>query len=403
MKRPTGRRPNLRLVTESEQLEMNPLILQQPKRLFFGPGCVAGAAEELNAASRKRVFVITSEGVPAEMAQVQMESWKGEGLEAGMFVGMDREPDLTDFHQALQAVQAYEPDAIVGFGGGSALDVAKLVAALWNGSQKVEEVFGIGLVKGRETYLACIPTTAGTGADVSPNSIILDEGDKLKKGVVSPHLVPDASFVDPELTLSLPPSITAATGYDALVHCMEAYANLHAHPVVDAIALEGIRQIGGSLERAVENGSDLEARTHVMHGAMNGGLCLGPVNTAAVHALAYPLGGAYHVAHGVSNSLLTPAVFRFNLPAAPERYAGIARALGVGIGEPDEVAAERGLARLEELSRNCGIPQRMRDFGVPEEAIPILAGESMKVTRLLRNNPRRLSAADAEIIYREAW
>lgn len=382
---------------------MSTLILQQPKRLFFGPGCLSGVADELKRYSLGRVFVVTNQGAPASMAEAQIPVWKSQGIDAEIFDGINKEPDLALFNQTLDAARTFHPDAVIGIGGGSALDVAKLVAALWNGSQSVQKVFGIGLLNGRSTYLACIPTTAGTGADVSPNSIILDEDERLKKGVVSPYLVPDASFVDPNLTLGLPPSITAATGYDALVHCMEAYANKFSHPVVDAIALEGIRRIGRSLERAVEDGSDLEARTNVMHGALNGGLCLGPVNTAAVHALAYPLGGRYHVAHGVSNSLLTPAVFRFNLPSAYHRYAGIARALGVGFGAPDDIAAELGLKRLEELSLNCGIPQRMRDVGVPEEAIVEMAKESMKVTRLLQNNPRELTAADAESIYRAAW
>jgi alcohol dehydrogenase class IV len=296
-----------------------------------------------------------------------------------------------------------EPNGVVGFGGGSPIDVAKLLAALWNKEQTPSDVFGIGLLKGRSTYLACIPTTAGTGADVSPNSILLDESDLLKKGVVSPYLVADASFVDPELTLGLPPSITAATGYDALVHCMEAYANVHAHPIVDVIALEGIRRIGLNLEKAVSDGSDLNARTEVMLGALYGGLCLGPVNTAAVHALAYPLGGAFHVAHGVSNSLLTPHVFRFNLPAAVDRYADIARMLGVERGLSDEATGQRGVERLTELSINCGIPQHLRDFDVPEEALSVMARDSMKVTRLLQNNPRPVTEEDALEIYRSAW
>lgn len=360
-------------------------------------------ADELKANRLKRVFVVTNAGAPAEMAEAQVALWKSQGIEATIFDAVIWEPDLDLFDKALEAARFYGPDAVAGIGGGSALDVAKLVAALWNGSQSVQDVFGIGLLEGRTTYLACVPTTAGTGADVSPNSIILDKAEKLKKGVVSPYLVPDASFVDPELTLGLPSLITAATGYDALVHCMEAYANKFAHPVVDAVALEGIRQIGSNLERAVEDGTHLGARTRVMHGALNGGLCLGPVNTGAVHALAYPLGGAFQLAHGISNSLLTPEVFRFNIPAAPDRYAGIARALGVGLDASDEEAAELGLKRLVELSVNCGIPQRLRDVGVPEKSIPELARESMKVTRLLKNNPRELTASDAESIYRKAW
>ena len=191
------------------------------------------------------------------------------------------------------------------------------------------EVFGIGQLRARAVRLFCIPTTAGTGADVSPNAILIDEGESLKKGVVSPHLVPDVAIIDPALTLDLPPAVTAATGIDALVHCIEGYANRFAHPATDLYALQGIRLIGRSIETAVARGTDRAARADVMLGALYGGLCLGPVNTAAVHALSYPLGGEYRIPHGVANSLLLPYVLRFNLPAMVERYAEIALALGV--------------------------------------------------------------------------
>jgi alcohol dehydrogenase class IV len=292
---------------------------------------------------------------------------------------------------------------VVGVGGGSPLDVSKLVAALHAPGQAVREVFGIGLLRRRALPLVCVATTAGTGADVSPNAILLDEAERLKKGVVSPHLVPDLAICDPELTHSMPPPVTAATGIDALVHCMEAYANRKAHPIVDGYALEGIRRIGRSIERAVRSGGDREARADVMLGALYGGLCLGPVNTAAVHALSYPIGGEYRVPHGVANSLLMPHVFRFNLPAMPERYAGIARALGCAEAGGEGPTAEAGLERLTALSRACGIPQRLRDVGVPEADLPRLAREAMKVTRLLDNNPRAMTADEAERIYREAY
>jgi alcohol dehydrogenase class IV len=381
---------------------MIPVVLQQPKRLFFGAGSVSKTLEEWKAAELNRILVVTSAGLEALVDRV-VAPWRQSGIVVEVFSKIDREPDIRLFAEVLKVARSFEPDGVVGFGGGSPIDVAKLLAALWNKEQTPSDVFGIGLLKGRSTYLACIPTTAGTGADVSPNSILLDESDLLKKGVVSPYLVADASFVDPELTLGLPPSITAATGYDALVHCMEAYANVHAHPIVDVIALEGIRRIGLNLEKAVSDGSDLNARTEVMLGALYGGLCLGPVNTAAVHALAYPLGGAFHVAHGVSNSLLTPHVFRFNLPAAVDRYADIARMLGVERGLSDEATGQRGVERLTELSINCGIPQHLRDFDVPEEALSVMARDSMKVTRLLQNNPRPVTEEDALEIYRSAW
>lgn len=381
---------------------MNPIVLQQPKRLLFGHGCIARSAEEFALAGRRRLFVITSPQVAAALPAV-LTAWREAGQAIEVCALVDREPEIALFEKVLAAARAFGPDGIVGFGGGSPLDVAKLVAALLDGRQQVREVFGIGLLKGRAAWLLCIPTTAGTGADVSPNAILLDEGERLKKGVVSPHLVPDLAICDPELTVTMPPAVTAATGIDALVHCMEAYANKFAHPTVDLYALEGVRRIGRSIETAVHRGADRAARADVMLGALYGGLCLGPVNTAAVHALSYPLGGEYRVPHGVANSLLMPHVFRFNLPAMPARYADIATALGVAPAATVLGTAEAGLARLAELSRACGIPQRLREVGVPEGDLPRLAQEAMKVTRLLKNNPREVTAADALAIYQAAY
>jgi alcohol dehydrogenase class IV len=251
--------------------------------------------------------------------------------------------------------------------------------------------------------LVCLPTTAGTGAEVSPNAILLDEADELKKGVVSPHLVPDAAFIDPLLTHSVPPAVTAATGLDALTHCIEAFANKFAHPAVDVYALQGIRLIAANLERAVRNGKDVEARAALALGSLYGGLCLGPVNTAAVHALAYPLGGRFHIAHGVSNAVLLPHVLRFNLPAAPERYAEVAVALGIARNGSHESTAESGLGWLAQLSRACGVPQTLTALNVPRTAIPALASSAMQVQRLLKNNPRPVTEADAVQIYEATY
>ncbi len=225
---------------------------------------------------------------------------------------------------------------------------------------------GINLLPGRELFLVCLPTTAGTGSEVSPNAILLDETDQLKKGVVSPHLVPDAAFIDPLLTLTVPAAVTASTGLDALTHCIEAYANKFAHPITDLYALQGIRLISANLLRAVRNGADAEARAGLALGSLYGGLCLGPVNTAAVHALAYPLGSRFKIAHGVSNAVLLPNVLRFNFSAAPERYAEVAVALGVERSRSALSTAEHGVERLAELSRACGVPQRLSDFNIPQ-------------------------------------
>jgi alcohol dehydrogenase class IV len=350
----------------------------------------------------RRAFVITSPPI-VDLAAPLADALRQGGASVTIYGQIATEPAVATFRAAVDAARNVEPDAVIGLGGGSPMDVAKLVAALYDGQQDVREVFGIGKLDARGLHLACLPTTAGTGSEVSPNAILLDEVEELKKGIVSPHLMPDAAYIDPALTATMPPAVTASTGIDALTHCVEAYANRFAHPIVDVYALQGTRLIAANVARAVHRGDDLEARTNMAMGSLYGGLCLSPVNTAAVHALAYPLGGEFHVAHGVSNAVLLPHVLRFNLPAAPSRYAELAVALGVEPGGSDLDTAEQGLDRLFELCRECGIPAGMSELGVPEEAIPRMAQAAMKVTRLLKNNLRELTAKDAEAIYRAAF
>jgi len=316
---------------------------------------------------------------------------------------VDSEPTCALFGNMLADARREDIEAVLGIGGGSAMDVAKLLAAFTRGTQSVSEAFGINLLASRALPLVCLPTTSGTGAEVSPNAILLDEAAALKKGVVSPHLVPDAAFIDPLLTLTVPPGVTAATGLDALTHCIEAFANRFAHPAVDVYALEGIRLIAAHLERAVRNGRDLEARAAMALGSYYGGLCLGPVNTGAVHALSYPLGGRFHIAHGVANSVLLPHVIRFNTPAAPERYAQLALALGVPPAGSVAATAERGVESLAQLSQRCGVPQTLSALHIPRDAIPSMAQAAMQVTRLLKNNLRPVTEADAVAIYEAAF
>jgi alcohol dehydrogenase class IV len=249
----------------------------------------------------------------------------------------------------------------------------------------------------------CVPTTSGTGSEVSPIAIVQDSADGLKKGVISPHLVPDAAFIDPLLTVGMPPAVTASTGIDALTHCIEAYANRQAHPLVDTWALEGIRRIARSLPLAYGDGQNIAARTDVALGSMYGGMCLGPVNTAAVHALAYPLGSDFNVAHGTSNAVLLELVLEVNLPAATDRYADIARALGAGSEGTTGDVAQRGLQLLRDLNQRCGIPAHIAELGVPESAIDRMADSALTVQRLLQQNPRVVTLQDARDIYRRAF
>lgn len=381
---------------------MNTVTLLQPPRVVFGNGCAPQCADFLQERGVKNVLLVSSTAVFPSIGAV-VEALKEKLIQIIHSPPVDREPTRTMFENSLSAARAEKIDAVIGIGGGSVMDVAKLVAALFNGPQTVSEVFGIDLLQNRELTLVCLPTTSGTGAEVSPNAILLDEEDELKKGVVSPHLVPDAAFVDPLLTLSVPPAVTAATGLDALTHCIEAYANKFAHPIVDTYALQGIKLISANLVRAVRNGSDVNARAALSLGSLYGGLCLGPVNTAAVHALAYPLGSRFHIAHGVSNALLLPHVLRFNFSAAPERYADVAAALGVARNGSPLTTAEHGVELLSRLSRDCGVPQKLSELNIPREAIPAMARAAMQVQRLLKNNLRPLTEADAARVYEAAY
>jgi alcohol dehydrogenase class IV len=377
------------------------ITLHQLRTLAFGAGCSSQCAAALSARGARSVFLVTAPPLVSLGAPLVAELQRS-GCRVTVWAEARQEPTIRDFDAALAVARDTRADAIVGLGGGSAMDIAKLVAAFLDSAQSIHDAFGVGKLQGRSTHLVCLPTTSGTGSEVSPIAILLDEVDELKKGVVSPHLVPDAAYVDPALALTMPPAVTAATGIDAFTHCLEAYANRFAHPIVDNYAIEGLRLIAGNLPRAIENGQDIEARTCVSLGSLYGGLCLGPVNTAAIHALSYPLGGEFHVAHGVANAVLLPHVLEFNLPAAPSRYAEVARALGAEPGGTDEQVAFRGLELVRELLHRCGLPSRLSQFGIDASAIDRMSSAAMTVQRLLERNLRVVTERDAQAIYRAA-
>lgn len=371
------------------------------KRVRIGADCLASAAEDCRAVGAGNAFIVTSGPLLAHADRLA-GMLRTAGVDAAVWCGPDGEPTLAHVAQAINSARQCKADFVFGLGGGSAMDIAKLVAALADGRQEIQQVFGTGMLKGRSIPLACIPTTAGTGSEATPIAIVEDEGAQLKFGVVSPHLVPDCCYLDPELTVSMPRAVTAATGIDALTHCIEAYTNRFSHPLVDVWALEGIRLIGANLETASKNPGDLRAREAMLIGSHLGGMCLGPVNTAAVHALAYPLGGEFHVPHGVANSLLLPHVMRFNVEAAPHRYAAVAHALGIAPSEVPLRDAELGVSFIENLSETIGIDRRLSDIGIGQNALPKMAAAAMTVQRLLKNNPREVNEADALRIYEAA-
>lgn len=377
---------------------MNPITLLQPQKIVFGSGSLKTFVADYLKLGYSRLFVLTTKSV-YPMIIPALDKLATAGVNVEVCQDINGEPTLSDFEKILEKARKFGADSIAGIGGGSVLDVAKLVAAFCNSDQKAADCFGTGFIKAKGLWLACLPTTAGTGSEVSPNAILLDERDRLKKGIVSPYLLADAAYVDPELTFSVPAKVTADTGMDALIHCMEAYTNKFAHPAADIYALQGMKLIAANLLKAVNDGSDREAREALALGSLYGGLVLGPVNTAAVHALSYPLGGEFHIPHGLSNAILLPAVMKFNYPANSRRYAEVALALGAHEGKDDEETARNGVELIYKLAEAVGIPKKLSDLGIPQTAVDHMAKAAMEVQRLLKNNPREVTEQDAKDIY----
>lgn len=381
---------------------MQTLSLYYPRKLVFGNGCSDNFLVDYKVAGLQKLLLVTAPPL-LELVHPIVDEIKSNGAEVFIYDKVTAEPAIEDLNDALEFADQNNIDSVVGIGGGSVLDLAKLIAAMLRNKQTIHEVFGIGNLNQRKIYLACLPTTSGTGSEVSPNAILLDRRDNLKKGVVSPYLVPDAAYVNPLLTKSVPPPITAATGVDALTHCIEEFTNIHSHPIVDIYAIEGVRLIAKYLVRAYKNGDDEEAREKVALGSLYGGLGLGPVNTAAVHALSYPLGGEFHIAHGLSNAVLLPYVMKFNIESAVDKYAEVAIALGAEKGKDSFETAQNGVEKIFQLCEELKIPVKLSALKIPEDAIDRMAEGAIKVERLLKNNPRKVTIEDAKQIYREAY
>ena len=381
---------------------MKAITLLQPQKIVFGTGCIGTFTEDYKKLGLQRLMVLTAPPI-LPLIEEPLASLKAAGASIEIFQNILAEPTVNDFKKILEVARQFKADSVVGIGGGSVLDVTKLVAAFINSDQQVEDCFGTGFIKAKGLWFACLPTTAGTGSEVSPNAILLDERDHLKKGIVSPYLIADAAYVDPKLTWTVPAKVTADTGMDALTHCIEAYTNKFAHPSVDIYALQGIRLIAANLERAVKDGKDVEAREALAFGSLYGGMCLGPVNTAAVHALSYPLGGEFHIPHGLSNAILLPSVMKFNMPANVKRHAEVAIALGCEPGKNDEETAQRGVDFIYRLAAAVGIPDKLTALGIPQTSVPGMAKAAMQVQRLLKNNPREVTEQDALDIYNSLY
>ncbi|WP_198970372.1 iron-containing alcohol dehydrogenase [Xylophilus sp. ASV27] len=292
---------------------------------------------------------------------------------------------------------------VLGLGGGSSMDVAKLVAVLLAGPQPLAQMYGIDKVQGERLPLVQVPTTAGTGSEVTPISIVTT-GATTKSGIVARQLYADMAILDATLTTGLPSAMTAATGIDAMVHAIEAFTSKRLkNPLSDHLALLALRLLSQNLVKACEDGQDLPAREAMLLGAMLAGQAFANAPVAAVHALAYPLGGRFHLPHGLTNALVLPHVLRFNAEAAAGHYAALAEVLVPGVQGSDAAKTAAFIARVEALAAATRLPLRLRDHGVGEADLPLLAADAMQQTRLLVNNPREVAEADALAIYRRAY
>ena len=370
--------------------------------------CEPGASERLADVAKdlgmRHPCVVTDGGIAASgMLEPLVNRLQQAGLAVSVFKDVVADPPESVVEQALKVAREAGCDGVIGFGGGSAMDTAKLVALLVSGEQTLQQVYGVGNAKGQRLPLIQIPTTAGTGSEVTPIAIVTT-GETTKMGVVAPQLLPDVALLDATLTTGLPAAVTAATGIDAMVHAIEAYTSKHRkNPYSDMLAREALKLLSSNIETAVNNGSDLNARSNMLLGAMLAGQAFANAPVAAVHALAYPLGGIYHIPHGLSNALVLPHVMRFNLPEAEKAYAELARSVLPGGTLVGDKPASTLINWLANLSGELGLQTRLRDMNISEDALPRLASEAMLQQRLLINNPREVSEADALAIYQAAW
>jgi len=383
---------------------MAPFTFNTTPSLRMGAGLVRQLGDIVRPVCGDTILLVTDPGMVATglVAQILVNLHTA-GLAVVVFDQVQADPPESVILKAAE--MARDATGVVGFGGGSSLDVAKLAALLGASGQPLAEAYGIGNAKGPRLPLILVPTTAGTGSEVTPISIVTT-GASEKMGVVSSLILPDLAVLDPELTLGLPAHVTAATGIDAMVHAIEAYSSVNPNnnPISRALAVEALRLMSRVLHRAVHTPRDIEARSNMLLGSMLAGQAFANSPVAAVHALAYPIGGHYKVPHGLSNALVLPHVLRYNAEVAPQAYAELLPHVFPEVSASGvEDAARKFVESIAALSRACGLQQNLRDMGIPKEALPKLAQDAMNQTRLLVNNPRPLDEAAALQIYEAAW
>ena len=390
-------------------------------QLLFGRNAISQLGEAAVRLGVKRAFLVTDPVLlRAGVVEPVHEPLSIDGVAVEIFAGGEPEPSLQAARTAIEQARAFRPDAVIGLGGGSNMDLAKITAVVLTHGGDPRDYVGDDKIPGPILPLLCVPTTAGTGSEVSAATVLTDTENRIKVGVLSNYLRPRVAVVDPLLTLTCPPKVTADSGIDALTHAIEAYTAVDneefplphgersvyqgRHPFGDMLAEKAIALIGANLRRAVVNGQDEEAREGMALAATLAGMAFSNVGVAAVHALEYPVGGATHCSHGAGNGLLLPYVMRFNLPARQARFATIARLLGEKVDGLSEVeAAESAVTAVERLRAAIGIPNRLRELGVTKDQLRPFAEKAFGIKRILRVNPRAMTVEDLEGILQAAY
>ena len=390
-------------------MNLNNFTFNTTSGIRFGNGTSKSCASEISQKLGPNILFITDKDLMSlKLTEPTLIELKKLTSKVEVFQDVEADPSLKTLMNAIEIGKKNNITGVIGFGGGSSMDVAKLTSLILGSNEDIEEAWGVSNAKGPRLPLILVPTTAGTGSEVTPISIIT-VGEEEKKGVSSPIILPDIAILDPELTVGLPAHTTAATGIDAMVHAIEGYAsaNKNNNPISKMIAVEALKLLGGSIEKAVFEGSNIEARGNMLLGAMLAGKSFANSPVAAVHALAYPIGGTFHVSHGLSNSLVLPYVLRFNSVdnKATKDYSELAPFLfpDIDTSKGRQAICKEFIDRLENLSKKLGLPQKLREVNIPKEACKKMASDAMKQTRLLVNNPREVTENDALNIYEAAW
>ena len=375
------------------------------KKIVFGCAAFESLADHVKGLGGRRPLIVLDKNLSKSGFRERAQAALAAGsLKAVFFDKVEPEPLLELADEGTEVARRGKCDIVVGIGGGSAMDVAKAVAALLPNKGRAIDFLGLNKVPGPGIPTIMVPTTAGTGSEVTFTAVFLRKNLNKKEGMNSPYLYPTLALLDPTLTLSLPPQPTAATGIDALCHAIESYTSVNASPMSEMVSLEAIRLIAENLRTCVHNGRNLEARENMLLGSLYAGLGLANAGVGAAHSLSYPLGGKYGTSHGVANTLMLPRVMDFNVPSAQEKFAVIAEIMGESTeGLPLREAAYLAVDAVESLIEDCGIFTTLRELGVPEEDFPELARIALTVVRPLENNPRKVTFEQAVEIYRAAY